>query len=126
MRVVAEALAWRGAPYRFGGHTKRGVDCSGFVHEVLAAAEAPGSLPRRSSDFLAFGSGVEGEVEPGDILLFGSEDAVDHVAIALSRDSFIHAASTGPRTGVIISSLAEESWKARLVSARRIEGGIEW
>jgi probable lipoprotein NlpC len=126
MKVVAQALSWRGAPYRFGGHTRKGVDCSGFVHEVLVAAGVPGPLPRKSSSFQGFGEEVGGGVEPGDILLFAGSGSVDHVGIALSDEAFIHAASEGPRTGVIVSSLEEETWKSRFVAARRIVGGMEW
>ena len=66
-----------------------------------------------------------GGIRPGDILLFGAGARIAHVGIALSADSFIHAASEGPRTGVIISSLDESSWREDLVTARRIKEGRE-
>jgi cell wall-associated NlpC family hydrolase len=122
MRIVADALSWQGVPYLYGGIDRTGVDCSGFVHEVLVDAEAPGVLPRKSSAFASFGEAVDlssGDIEPGDILLFGRENTISHVGIALSSDAFIHAASSGPRTGVIISRLEDESWRACLLGARR-------
>lgn len=121
MRVVAEALDWKGSPYRFGGHSRSGVDCSGFVNAVLAAAGVGGPLPRKSSGFAAFGDPVDGAIEPGDILLFGTARGINHVGIALSEDSFIHAMSEGLRTGVVISSLEEGSWQSRFLGARRIQ-----
>ena len=120
--VVAEALAWRGAPYLYGGTTRGGVDCSGFVSAVLTAAAACADPPRRSSAFANFGLPVDGPVEPGDILLFGKGGRVDHVGIALSERAFIHSVSEGPTTGVIISSLDDESWRSRLIAVRRMEG----
>lgn len=90
---------------------------------MLSAAEVPGELPRKSSSFASFGTAVDGGIEPGDILVFGTSRSVDHVGIALSSDSFIHAASEGARTGVIISSLDEGTWQSRLVCARRIGEG---
>lgn len=120
LRVVAEALAWRGSPYRFGGRTMKGVDCSGFVHEVLIGAEVGGEIPLRASGFSNWGSDGEGRIEPGDILLFGKDRVVSHVGIALSEDSFIHAASEGRTTGVIISALDDPSWRSKLVAVRSL------
>jgi len=123
MRIVTEALGWRGTPYRYGGHARSGIDCSGFVNAVLKAAGVAGELPRKSSGFAAFGEAVDGGLEPGDILLFGTAKGVNHVGIALSPDSFIHAMSEGARTGVVISSLDDGTWQSRFLGARRIGEG---
>lgn len=123
MRIVTEALGWRGSPYRYGGRSRSGVDCSGFVNAVLMAAGVPGELPRKSSGFAAFGVPVDGALEPGDILLFGTAKGVDHVGIALSPESFIHAMSEGRRTGVVISSLDDGTWQSRFLGARRMGEG---
>ena len=125
LRVVAGAIAWLGVPYRYGGHGRGGVDCSGFVSAVLRAADPGRSYPDRSSAWAGFGTAATGEIRPGDILLFGADARIGHVGIALSRDSFIHAASRGPRTGVIISSLDESSWREDLLATRRIKEGSE-
>lgn len=125
LRIVGEALAWLGVPYRYGGHGRNGVDCSGFVGAVLESAYPGASLPGRSSAYAGFGEEARGEIQPGDILLFGAGARIAHVGIALSADAFIHAASQGPRTGVIISSLDESSWREDLVAARRIKEGRE-
>lgn len=120
MAVVAEALSWLGVPYRFGGESKAGVDCSGFVSEVLKASGICAEPPRKSADYARFGTVVEGKVAPGDILVFGHGGKTDHVGIALSEDAFVHAASEGPRRGVVISSLSEPAWSGKLLAARRI------
>lgn len=125
LRIVGTALAWLGVPYRLGGHGRNGVDCSGFVGAVLESAYPGGSYPGKSSAYAGFGEEARGGIRPGDILLFGAGARIAHVGIALSSDSFIHAASRGPRTGVIISSLDESSWREELVAARRIKEGRE-
>lgn len=121
IRLVAEALSWLGTPYAFGGEGRGGVDCSGFVRAVLAKEYPEAGLPRKSEEFLAYGQPEQGAPRPGDILLFSSGGAVKHVGIALSELYFIHAASDGPRTGVIISSLEEAYWKRSFAGARRPE-----
>lgn len=121
IELVAEALDWLGTPYRYGGRSSGGVDCSGFVRAVLEAIGLEGELPASSEGFASYGEKVEGEIEPGDILLFAHEKRIDHVGIALSSDSFIHSASSGPRTGVIVSSLSEHYWRSSFVGARRLE-----
>ncbi|MDA8427225.1 MAG: NlpC/P60 family protein [Treponema sp.] len=120
--LVANALRWIGTPYAYGTDGPATMDCSGFVHRVVVES---GSLPlaeapRRSADFRSVGKPVEGEIEPGDILLFSYRGRVDHVAIALSSDAFINAISRGPRRGVVISSLSDECWKDSFAGARRI------
>lgn len=121
IRLVAEALSWLGTPYSFGGEGREGVDCSGFVRAVLAKEFPLAELPRRSEEFVSFGLPEQGAARPGDILLFASDGAVKHVGIALSELYFIHSASDGPRTGVIISSLEEAYWKRSFAGARRPE-----
>lgn len=118
MLLVVEALGWLGTPYAYGGASREGVDCSGFVQAVLATAGLK-DVPRRSEDFAVYGERVAGLLRPGDILLFARHDAVFHVGIALSKDAFIHAASDGPVRGVIISNLDESFWKKTYVGARR-------
>jgi hypothetical protein len=125
IELVAEALTWLGTPYRYGGRSAEGVDCSGFVRAVLSAIGLGDGVPDRSENFASYGEKAEGEIEPGDILLFAHEKHIDHVGIALSEDSFIHAASSGPRTGVIVSSLSEHYWKSSFVGARRLDEGGE-
>lgn len=121
IRVVAEALSWQGVTYRYGGRTRKGVDCSGFVHEVLAKGIG-GEVPTSSQAFANFGEKVEGDIEPGDLVLFGKAGRISHVGIALSPEAFIHAASEGGRTGVIISKLDESAWRRSLLAVRRPVG----
>lgn len=120
LAMIAEALAWLGTPYRLGGFSKAGVDCSGFLYNVLKATVPElGPFPRRSDEYAGFGAKSE-EIAPGDVLLFAREGDIYHVGIALSESTFIHSASEGGRTGVIISSLYEGNWRRRLYGVRRL------
>jgi len=119
--LIAEAVNWLGTPYRYGGRGSGGVDCSGFVRAVLIAMGET-DVPASSRGFAGYGDEVQGDIEPGDILLFAHGGIIDHVGIAVSPDSFIHAASVGPRTGVIVSNLSENYWKSSFAGARRLEG----
>lgn len=118
--LIAEALSWLGTPYSPGGFAKSGADCSGFVNSVLRiAAPEYGPYPRRSDGFANVGTRAD-SIQPGDILLFSREDAIYHVGIALDEACFIHSASEGARTGVIITWMREGHWKERFCGARRL------
>lgn len=121
LAIVPAALGYLGAPYRYGGFSADGIDCSGLVYRALAAA-APelGPFPRSSPGYARFGVAVEGKPEPGDLLIFAHDGVIYHVGIAVSADRFIHSASEGGHTGVIISSLREGHWSARLAAVRRL------
>ncbi|MBL8966730.1 MAG: C40 family peptidase [Spirochaetaceae bacterium] len=120
-RLVAEALRWLGTPYAYGGQSRKGVDCSGFVGAVLEAAGLLAEAPRRSEAFALLGEEAPGPRRPGDLLLFKRGGRIDHVGIALSSSYFIHAASRGPRRGVIVSSVEEAYWKRGFAGARRLK-----
>ena len=118
--LIADALSWLGTPYLYGGLSRSGVDCSGFLGSVLAfSLSGTGPYPRTSDEYASFGIRTD-LIEPGDILLFALDGDIYHVGLALSADTFIHAASEGSRTGVIISSIHEGSWAKSLAGARRI------
>ena len=120
IRVIAYALSWLGVPYLLGGFSSAGVDCSGFLNRTISACfPLLGNVPRRSDEFSGFGVPAE-NVEPGDILLFSSAGSIYHVGLALSATTFIHSASEGERTGVIISSMGDGNWRSRFAGARRI------
>ena len=118
-RVVKVARSLIGVPYRFGGVTPKGFDCSGFVGYVYRKA-AGVILPRVSHDQARAGKAVSVyELRPADIVYFKIEHQKPlHVGIYLGRGKFIHAPSTRGR--VNIQSLGLDYWKKRYRGARRV------
>ena len=107
---IQEARKYLGVPYRSGGSTLRGMDCSGLVFR--AAIDGPGlSIPRTVQALSDRARHVpDASREPGDLLFFNTTGRISHVGIYLGDNRFIHAASDGPNTGVIISNLSESYW----------------
>jgi cell wall-associated NlpC family hydrolase len=120
--VLSRAVNVLGTPYRWGGSSpSKGFDCSGLVKYAFNDVHA-GDLPRTSS---AMASSEHGEkvdqkdLKPGDLLFFNIKSRrVNHVAIYLGNDRFIHA----PRRGksVTIDTLNKPYWQSHYVVAKRI------
>lgn len=110
---VATALRFLGLPYLWGGRTALGLDCSGLVQTVLAAA---GIAAPRDSDMQAaeLGAPVEpqGDLRRGDLVFFPG-----HVAIALDAGAVVHA--TGFSLSVMVEPLAELIGRAGPITAVR-------
>ncbi len=86
---VAEARAYLGAPYLWGGMTSRGIDCSGLVH--MAYRGLGRLVPRDARDQEAAGETVE-RPRPGDLVTYGVGPEADHIAFWLDGDRILHAA----------------------------------
>jgi cell wall-associated NlpC family hydrolase len=111
--VVGIARSHLGAPYRWGGSSPKGFDCSGFVRYVYAQVGV--SLPHNAAEQYRHGAPVSrDQLEPGDLVFF---DRLRHNGIYIGHGRFIHAGRTGKR--VSISTLDEEWYAARWVGARR-------
>lgn len=116
--VVVTALEYRGIPYRNGGSTPEGFDCSGLVQFVFARHGV--RLPREVRDQYGVGRAVDrDEVQPGDLVFFDTlEGGPSHVGIALGGDQFVHAPSS--RGVVRVERYTVEYWKRRWLGARRV------
>ncbi len=108
---------WRGVPYRYGGLTKDGVDCSGFV--FLTFRDQFGlPLPRTAQAQARLGQPVAREdIQPGDLVFFKTRPSVNHVGIAMGDDKFLHAST---KKGIKISSLSNTYWATRYWKAIRL------
>ena len=120
--VLSRAVNQLGTPYRWGGSTPgKGFDCSGLVKYAFNDINEV-NLPRTSSAMASGEHGVKVErkdLKPGDLLFFNIRSRrVNHVAIYLGNDRFIHA----PRTGknVTIDTLNKPYWKKHYVVAKRV------
>lgn len=119
--VLSRAVNVLGTPYRWGGSSpKKGFDCSGLVKYAFNDV-ADIDLPR-TSNAMAEGQGVKvqrGELKPGDLIFFNIKSRrVNHVAIYLGNDRFIHAPRTGKR--VSIDNLSKPYWQKHYVVAKRV------
>lgn len=105
-----------GAPYRYGGHTPDGFDCSGLVYYAYQAAGL--SVPRTSKQqFRAARPIPISEARAGDLVFFRYEHKVSHVGIYLGDQRFVHAPSTGKP--VSVASLAQAHYRDHFVGAGR-------
>jgi NlpC/P60 family len=120
-RFTEEVKEYLGIPYRKGGTTKKGMDCSGFartVYDRLLGID----LPQSSSD--QFRSQEldkidTRELQTGDLVFFGSgkkNRRINHVGVYLTDGQFIHASTS---EGVMVSSLSDKYWRKRYVGSKR-------
>lgn len=119
MRILKTATQHLGTPYRYGGSSPGGFDCSGFVQYVFK--QNGYSLPRTAASQYGMGTAVnKSSLEPGDLVFFkcyGS--SIDHVGIYSGGGKFIHSSS--PRSGgVIYSSLSESYYARSYYGAKRV------
>jgi len=113
------SLALVDTPYRYGGRTPAGFDCSGFVGYVFAES-AGVALPRRSEEIWRVGDRVDrSELAVGDLVFFNTLGRrFSHVGIYIGDGLFVHAPARGGR--VRAERLADTYWEARFNGARRL------
>lgn len=119
--LLEEADSWRGTPYLWGGNTRDGVDCSGFVLQVFKTS-AGISLPRVSGQQYEYCKPVDkSKLEPGDLVFFAtskSHDGVSHVGIYIGNGFMIHSSSS---KGVIVSDLNSNYYTGHYYGGGRVE-----
>lgn len=114
--LVAEALTWLGTPYRYGGSSRSGTDCSGFTMALFSRFGC--SLIHGAGDQYAQCTPVTSqERDMGDLVFFDWGRGISHVGIYLGGGTFIHSSTS---SGVIISSLYESYYANGYVGAGRI------
>lgn len=121
--ILDEASTYLGTPYRYGGTTRSGIDCSAFVLSVFGAA-AGVNLPRVAAAQSQEGDSVDKtELKKGDLVFFShGRGRISHVGIVEEVDEngevkFIHSATS---RGVMVSSLNDKYWGPRYRFAKRI------
>jgi len=110
--LYVESSQWLGVPYRSGGTTQRGVDCSGLTSAIYSKVYRK-QLERNSDDQRKKDCKKvqKGKRREGDLVFFhngSKKKRASHVGIYLKDHKFIHAST---RQGVTISTLDEAYWK---------------
>jgi cell wall-associated NlpC family hydrolase len=117
-RVIDLAKTMLNIPYRFGGTTLRGIDCSAFVQRVFGLIDL--ELPRTAREQFSQGERIDrGQLSVGDLVFFRTYASFpSHVGIYLGDDLFIHASSVGRK--VTIDSLEQGYYRKRFLGGRRV------
>ena len=110
---------WYGTPYRLGGTTKKGIDCSAFS-QFLFASVYGSSIPRTAREQYNLSDRISRtQLKEGDLIFFNTRGGISHVGIYLQNNKFVHASTSG---GVMISDIFEEYWARKFVGVGRLKG----
>lgn len=119
-RIIEESRRWLGTPYKYGGCTRKGTDCSGMVMTIYLDI-AGVKLPRQSRMQQEFCRKISRkELAPGDLVFFtvkSGSSRVGHVGIYIGKGEFIHSSSS---KGVVISSLDQNYYVRHFHSCGRV------
>ncbi|WCK56008.1 NlpC/P60 family protein [Aneurinibacillus sp. Ricciae_BoGa-3] len=111
--VISTAKSLQGVPYRWGGTTASGFDCSGYVNYVYKKNGI--NLPRTTSEMYSQSHSVSNP-QPGDLVFFNTGGGVSHVGVYVGNNEFISATSSH---GVKVASLDNSYWGPRYIGAKR-------
>jgi len=116
VRVVKTFL---GAPYRLGGSTLKGIDCSAFVRKIYQVFSV--DLPRTAREQFSIGKKIEkGQLEEGDLVFFKTRRANNaHVGIYIGNNEFVHASSRNRE--VKVDSLDAPYFNQRFLKGVRVK-----
>ena len=117
--LVKVAMGFLGAPYRLGGSSVTGIDCSGFVKKIYQFFNI--DLPRTAYEQSRVGMRVSRhELAEGDLLFFNTRKNVGHVGIYIGNNKFVHACSR--KKGVRVDNLDTPYYDRRFTRAVRLKG----
>jgi len=116
---------WLGTPYRLGGDSKKGIDCSKFslaVYENVFNTTIGYNSRNQYANMMHIG---KNDLQPGDLVFFKIRSRqITHVGVYLGDDKFAHASSS---RGVMVSNLNEAYWKRYYYNGGRpteVKGGM--
>lgn len=123
LELYYQIYDWLGTRYRYGGESKKGIDCSGFTG-VIYESVYKRSLPRDSRSMYKMTRPIpKSEMKEGDLLFFRiRRGQVSHVGIYLGNNKFVHSSTS---QGVIISDLNEDYYRRYFYKAGRLKSQTE-
>ncbi|MGB3591250.1 MAG: C40 family peptidase [Nonlabens sp.] len=121
--VVQEALKFKGTRYKYGGNSRKGMDCSGLIYQSYNAVGV--KVPRTTGSLYKAAKNIKlDQVVEGDLLFFGTgknNKKVNHVGMVVqvtpAEIIFIHSTTS---RGVITSSINEPYWLKAYIGAGRL------
>ena len=109
--------SWYGTRYRFGGTTKRGIDCSAFTDKLLSTVYDL-VIPRTAREQYKFCEHIsKDDLLEGDLVFFNTRKGVSHVGVYLANGHFVHSSRS---QGVTISNLEDNYFARRFIGAGRV------
>lgn len=121
--LVKVAKSFMGAPYKYGGETVRGLDCSAFVKKIYDIFDV--QLPRSAREQFTVGNKIsKEELAVGDLVFFKTKRYVKyptHVGIYIGDGNFIHSSSTRCKLGVKVDALSSNYYSRTFVGATRVK-----
>lgn len=125
-KITVEIIRYLNTPYKYGGNTLSGIDCSGFTTAVFKNALSL-SIPRTARDQYKIGETVDDikSLQFGDLVFFDTRRKVKpgHVGLYIGDNLFVHASR---KNGVIITNLNHSYYSKRYMGARRITDIYEY
>lgn len=120
-RLYQEIKGWLGVPYKYGGNTKDGVDCSGFVLQIYKSVYKK-KVERNSAKIFEKNCRLidVDDLQEGDLLFYATSKKtlkITHVGIYLKDNKFAHASSS---KGVVISDITEDYFINHFYAAGRV------
>lgn len=115
--LLAVYADWKGTPYKWGGDSKKAIDCSAFMQRTFEEGFGK-KLPRTTQEQYAIGKKIDKKaLQTGDLVFFKTGSNTWHVGVYLSDNQFMHASVT---YGVSVTDINNPYWKRRYIGARRI------
>ncbi len=109
--LMSQYKKWANTPYRSGGISRKGIDCSGLVH-IIFLQKFGIELPRTVAHQARLGKKInKKKLQPGNLVFFKTGGRSRHVGIYVGNQKFLHASA---KKGVIISTLKNPYWAPRI------------
>ncbi len=118
-KLQTEMKEYLGVPYRMGGSSFKGMDCSGFSRTIYADVFGI-TLPHNSAEQFSdpkLHSVNENKLKTGDLIFFSKRKRINHVGIYLGNRRFMHATNG---SGITISNLDNRHWKSLVAGTKRL------